>query len=190
MTQFVHLRTHSEYSLVDGLFRVKELVDQVAQYGMPAVALTDESNLFALVKFYRACLSQGVQPIIGTDCWVKGADGFGRLTLIAMNQEGYKNLLELLSLGWLKGQEGDYALLEWEWVVENSAGLICLTGATEGEIGRLVAARQIEKADAVLDKYHAVFADRLYVELTRVGLSGETALAHYAVQAADQRLIP
>ena len=190
MTQFVHLRTHSEYSLVDGLFRVKELVGQVAQYGMPAVALTDESNLFALVKFYRACLSQGVQPIIGADCWVKGADGFGRLTLIAMNQEGYKNLLELLSLGWLKGQEGDYALLEWEWVVEHSAGLICLTGATEGEIGRLVAAGQVDKADAVLDKYHAVFADRLYVELTRVGLSGETALAQYAVQAADQRLIP
>ncbi|MEC9077293.1 MAG: DNA polymerase III subunit alpha [Pseudomonadota bacterium] len=190
MTQFVHLRTHSEYSLVDGLFRVKELVDQVAQYGMPAVALTDESNLFALVKFYQACISQGVQPIIGADCWVKGSDGFGRLTLIAMNQEGYKNLLELLSLGWLKGQEGDYALLEWEWVVEHSAGIICLTGATEGEIGRLVAAGQIDKADAVLDKYHAVFADRLYVELTRVGLSGETALAHYAVQSADQRLIP
>ena len=190
MTQFVHLRTHSEYSLVDGLFRVKELVGQVAQYGIPAVALTDESNLFALVKFYQACRSQGVQPIIGADCWVKGSDGFGRLTLIAMNQEGYKNLLELLSLGWLKGQEGDYALLQWDWVVEHSAGIICLTGATEGEIGRLVAAGQIDKADAVLDKYHAVFADRLYVELTRVGLSGETALANYAVQSADQRLIP
>lgn len=190
MTQFVHLRTHSEYSLVDGLFRVKELVGQVAQCGMPAVALTDESNLFALVKFYRACLSHGVQPIIGADCWVKGSDGFGRLTFIAMNQEGYKNLLELLSLGWLKGQDGDYALLEWEWVVDHAAGLICLTGATEGEIGRLVAAGQIDKADAVLDKYHALFADRLYFELTRVGLSGETALAQYGVQAADQRQIP
>ena len=121
---------------------------------------------------------------------MKGSDGIGRLTLIAMNQEGYKNLLELLSLGWLKGQEGDYAVLEWEWVVEHSAGIICLTGATEGEIGRLVAAGQIDKADAVLDKYHAVFVDRLYFELTRVGLSGETALAHYAVQSADQRLIP
>ena len=190
MTQFIHLRTHSEYSMVDGLLRVKELVSQVAQYGMPAVALTDESNLFALVKFYRACLAHGVQPIIGADCWVKGADGFGRLTFIAMNPEGYKNLLELLSLGWLKGQDGDYALLEWEWVLKHAAGLICLTGATEGEIGRLVSAGQTDKADAVLDKYHAVFADRLYVELTRVGLSGETELAHYAVKASDQRQIP
>ena len=149
MTQFVHLRTHSEYSMVDGLFRVKELVSRVAEFGMPAVALTDESNLFALVKFYRACVAQGIQPIIGADCWVQGDEGFGRLTLIAMNQTGYHNLLELLSLGWLKGQDGDYALLDWTWVTEHATGLICLTGATEGEIGRLVAAGQTDKADAL-----------------------------------------
>ena len=77
MTQFVHLRTHSEYSMVDGLFRVKELVSRVAEFGMPAVALTDESNLFALVKFYLACVAQGIRPIIGADCWVQGDDGFG-----------------------------------------------------------------------------------------------------------------
>ena len=190
MTQFVHLRTHSEYSLVDGLFRVKELAGQVADYGMPAVALTDDSNLFASVKFYRACLSRGIQPIIGADCWVKGVVSFGRLTLIAMNQDGYKNLLELLSLGWLKGQDGDYALLDWEWVVDHAAGLICLTGATEGEIGRLVSAGQQDKAGTVLEKYHSVFADRLYFELTRVGLPGETALAQFGVVAADRLQIP
>ena len=190
MTQFVHLRTHSEYSMVDGLFRVKELVGQVAGYAMPAVALTDDSNLFASVKFYRACLLRGVQPIIGTDCWVKGDVSFGRLTLIAMNQEGYKNLLELLSLGWLQGQDGDYALLDWEWVDDHASGLICLTGATEGEIGRLVAAGQHDKAGAVLEKFHSVFADRLYFELTRVGLPGETALAQFGVAAADRLQIP
>ena len=190
MTQFVHLRTHSEYSMVDGLFRVKELVGQVAGYGMPAVALTDDSNLFASVKFYRACLSLGVQPIIGADCWVKGDFSFGRLTLIAMNEQGYKNLLELLSLAWLKGQDGDYALLDWEWVDEYAAGLICLTGATEGEIGRLVVAGQHDKASTALEKYYSVFADRLYFELTRVGLPGETALAHFGVAAVDRLQIP
>ena len=190
MTQFVHLRTHSEYSMVDGLFRVKELVSRVAEFGMPAVALTDESNLFALVKFYRACVAQGIQPIIGADCWVQGDEGFGRLTLIAMNQTGYHNLLELLSLGWLKGQDGDYALLDWTWVTEHATGLICLTGATEGEIGRLVAAGQTDKADAVLDKYHQLFGDLLYFELTRVGLPGETVLMQYGVEAADRRQIP
>ena len=89
-----------------------------------------------------------------------------------MNQEGYKNLLELLSLGWLKGQDGDYALLNWEWVDDHAAGLICLTGATEGEIGRLVAAGQHDKAGDVLEKYHSVFADRLYFELTSSRFAG------------------
>ncbi|MBU29821.1 MAG: DNA polymerase III subunit alpha [Gammaproteobacteria bacterium] len=190
MTQFVHLRTHSEYSMVDGLFRVRELVGQAADCGMPAIALTDDSNLFASIKFYRACLLQGVQPIIGADCWVKSEVSFARLTLIAMNQEGYKNLLELVSLGWLRGQDGDYALLDWEWVADHSAGLICLTGATEGEIGRLVVAGQHDKASTALEKYHSVFTDRLYFELTRVGLPGETALAHFGVAAADRLQIP
>ncbi len=187
MTQFVHLRTHSEYSIVDGLFRVKELVSQIAKYEMPAVALTDESNLFASIKFYQAALKAGVQPIIGSDCWVKGSDCLGRISLIAMNDQGYKNLLKLLSLGWLKGHSGDYALLEWDWVAAHSLGLICLTGSTEGEIGRLVSVDQKEKADLVIQKYHQVFGDRLYLELTRVGLPGESILAKYLVQVADAK---
>lgn len=190
MTQFIHLRTHSEYSLVDGLLRVKELVARVKQAGMPAVALTDESNLFALVKFYRAALAEGVQPIIGSDCWVKTEHGYGRLTLIAMNQIGYSHLLDLISMAWREGQEGDYALIDWRWLESRAEGLICLTGATEGEIGRLVAAGQIDKADQVLARYHAVFADRLYLELTRLGLAGEGALTDFAVQRADALQIP
>ena len=190
MTQFVHLRTHSEYSLVDGLFRVKELVGQVAKYGMPAVALTDESNVFASIKFYKAALTSGIQPILGADCWVKSSDSFGRITFLAMNDQGYKNLLELLSLGWLKGQDRDRASLEWDWVAKYSEGLICLTGSTEGEIGRLISVDQKEKADIILQRYHEVFADRLYLEITRIGLPGETLLAQYVVQAGDTWGIP
>ena len=169
MSRFIHLRTHSEYSLVDGLFRVKDLVAQVKAMEMPAVALTDESNLFALIKFYRAALAQGIQPIIGVDAWIRADHGIGRVTLLALNDCGYKNLLELLSLGWLKGQSGDNALLSWDWVETYAEGLICLTGATEGEIGRLVATNQLVKADQVLKRYHNLFQDKLYLELTRVG---------------------
>ena len=190
MTQFVHLRTHSEYSLVDGLFRIKELVGQTAKYGMPAVALTDESNVFASIKFYKTALTFGIQPILGADCWVRSADSFGRITFLAMNDQGYKNLLELLSLGWLKGQVGDRASLEWNWVAKHSEGLICLTGSTEGEIGRLISVDQKEKADVILQRYHEVFADRLYLEITRIGLPGETLLAQYLVQAGDIWGIP
>ena len=190
MIQFVHLRTHSEYSLVDGLFRIKELVGQTAKYGMPAVALTDESNVFASIKFYKTALTFGIQPILGADCWVRSADSFGRITFLAMNDQGYKNLLELLSLGWLKGQVGDRASLEWNWVAKHSEGLICLTGSTEGEIGRLISVDQKEKADVILQRYHEVFADRLYLEITRIGLPGETLLAQYLVQAGDIWGIP
>ncbi|MDB9862802.1 DNA polymerase III subunit alpha [Litorivicinus sp.] len=190
MSRFIHLRTHSEYSLVDGLFRVKDLVAQVKAMEMPAVALTDESNLFALIKFYRAALAQGIQPIIGVDAWIRADHGIGRVTLLALNDCGYKNLLELLSLGWLKGQSGDNALLSWDWVETYAEGLICLTGATEGEIGRLVATNQLVKADQVLKRYHNLFQDKLYLELTRVGLEGEYSLCEYAVSKSEELGIP
>ena len=190
MTGFVHLRTHSEYSLVDGLTRVGELVNWVRDDGMPAVALTDESNLFALVKFYQKAIAAGVQPIIGADCWVKTSHGLGRVTLLCMNQTGYLNLLELLSLGWLQGQEGDYALLTWDWLSTHHEGLICLTGATEGEIGRLVASGHDEKAIEVLKRYQELFGDRLYFELTRVGLAGERRLGEFVLSQVDPLGIP
>lgn len=190
MTGFVHLRTHSEYSLVDGLTRVGELVNLVSADGMPAVALTDESNLFALVKFYQKALNAGIQPVIGADCWVKTSHGLGRITLLCMNQTGYLNLLELLSLGWLKGQEGDYALLSWDWLCEHHEGLICLTGSTEGEIGRLVASGHLEKATETLTRYHALFGDRLYFELTRLGLASEHQIGQFALSHVDPLGIP
>ncbi len=190
MSGFIHLRTHSEYSLVDGLLRVKGLVSRVKTLGMPAVALTDESNFFGLVKFYKAALSEGVQPIIGSDVWLKTEHGFGRLTLLAMNQQGYGHLLELISKAWREGQAGDYALMEWDWLVDKSAGLICLSGATEGEIGRWVTSGHTDKASEALRRYKNVFGDRFYMELTRVGLPGESALAAFTVQASEAEGVP
>ncbi|MGB1825516.1 MAG: PHP domain-containing protein, partial [Candidatus Puniceispirillaceae bacterium] len=105
---FVHLRVHSAYSLAESTLRLKSIVALAGGDSQPAVAITDTNNMFGALEFSEKMRESGVQPIIGVDCWVKGADGFGRLTLIAMNQEGYKNLLELLSLGWLKGQDGDF----------------------------------------------------------------------------------
>ena len=105
---FVHLRLHTEYSLVDGVVRVPELMDAVAAAGMPAIALTDESNLFAMVKFYKAALARGVQPIIGVDLRVREPGDPGgptRLTLLCQDLEGYRNLTRLVSRAWLEGQQ-------------------------------------------------------------------------------------
>lgn len=187
---FVHLRTHSEYSLVDGLFRVKGLVDKVKSAGMPAVALTDESNLFAVVKFYRAAISAGIQPILGADLWVQSDTGAGRLTCLAMDDTGYRNLLTLISRAWREGQRDAHAVVQMDWLAGHAEGLICLTGATEGEIGQWVISNQPEKADQVLAALLQMFGDRLYLELTRIGVVGEDPVINHAVARSAQWRIP
>src|SRR5579883_3468208 len=105
---FVHLRLHTEYSLIDSIVRVPALIEAVADSGMPAVAVTDQCNLFAMVKFYRAALARGVQPIIGVDLLLREPEeklGPSRLTLLCQNAEGYHNLSRLVSRGYLTGQD-------------------------------------------------------------------------------------
>src|SRR3974390_2109408 len=100
MTCFVHLRVHTEYSIVDGAVRIEELAAATAAAGMPAVAVTDQSNLFAMVKFWRAAQGAGVKPIVGVDVWLRdGAERAepSRLTLLCMNRTGYRNLTRLVS---------------------------------------------------------------------------------------------
>ncbi len=107
MSSFVHLRTHSEYSLADGVLRVKELARAVADAQMPAVALTDRANLFALVKFYGACLKQGVKPIIGSDVQFENPEGeLCGVTLLAQNDVGYANLIQVVSGAYLGDRHG------------------------------------------------------------------------------------
>src|SRR5579864_6790683 len=117
---FVHLRLHTEYSLIDSVVRVPSLMQAVAAAGMPAVALTDQGNLFAMVKFYRAALEAGVQPIIGVDLMLRGSDdkqGPARLTLLCQDLAGYRNLARLVSRTFLEGQTGaGVPLIERTWL--------------------------------------------------------------------------
>ena len=129
--QFVHLRLHSEYSLVDGLVRLKPLVKTVASMGMPAVAVTDETNLFALIKFQRAAVGAGIKPIYGADLWLQQKDTAlapTRLTVLAQNKDGYRNLTELVSDAYLKGQHLGKALVKRQWLADRNKGLIVLSG--------------------------------------------------------------
>ncbi|MAB96897.1 MAG: DNA polymerase III subunit alpha, partial [Pseudomonadaceae bacterium] len=140
---FVHLRVHSEYSLVDGLVRVKPLIKAVAGAGMPAVAVTDQSNMCSLVKFYKASMGAGIKPICGADIWLASADEDGaltRMTLLVMNGKGYRNLTELVSRGWSEGQSNDLVIIQRDWVKAAAEGLIALSGAREGEVGRALLA--------------------------------------------------
>ena len=142
---FVHLRLHTEFSLVDGLVRVKPLIKSVAAAGMPAVAVTDMSNMCSLVKFYKAAMGGGIKPICGADIWLASADEDGplsRMTLLAMNAQGYRNLTELVSRGWSEGQSNDLVIIQRDWVKDAAEGLIALSGAREGEVGQALLARR------------------------------------------------
>ncbi len=193
--KFVHLRLHTEFSLVDGLVRVKELVKAAQAQGMPAVAVTDQVNLFALVKFYKAALGAGVKPICGSDMWLYDPDqpdqAPSRLTLLVNSGQGYRNLMELISLAYEQGQNMvlDKAVVTREWVAEKAEGLIALSGAKDGEIGRAILAGN-DRARVLLDQWTEIFPGRFYLELQRTGRAGEEEVVHGSVDLAHQTGCP
>ena len=186
---FVHLRLHTEYSLVDGLVRVKPLVKAVGTAQMPAVAVTDQSNMCSLVKFYKAAMGAGIKPLCGADIWLASRDEDGplsRMTLLAMNPQGYRNLTELVSRGWSEGQSNDLVVLQRDWVMAANEGLIALSGAKEGEIGLALLAGDTAAAQALLREWQEVFVDRFYLELQRTARVNDEEYLHAAVDLAQK----
>ncbi|WP_455203639.1 DNA polymerase III subunit alpha [Kaarinaea lacus] len=184
---FIHLHLHSEYSLVDSTIRVKSLVKAVAQAGMPAVAVTDQCNLFAMVKFYRAAIQQGVKPIIGVDAWIENPEQPmqpHRLVLLCVNNQGYRNLTQLVSQSYISGQQAGQPVIQESWLEGKTDGLIALSGGLQGEIGRLIVSGDQGQTRAALAKWKQRFADRFYLELQRVGKAQEEDYIHAAVQLA------
>ncbi|MGH8181580.1 MAG: DNA polymerase III subunit alpha, partial [Steroidobacteraceae bacterium] len=191
---FVHLRLHTEYSLIDSVVRVPELIEAVAAAGMPAVAATDQSNLFAMVKFYRAALARGVKPLIGVDLLVREAGERQqptRITFICQNQTGYHNATRLVSRAYLEGQQHGVPLIERAWLtVESLEGLIALSCATEGDVGRALVNGREEDAARALDDWLALLPNRYYIELQRLGRSNEESYIAAAVNLAGRRGVP
>ena len=191
-TRFVHLHLHSEYSLVDSTIRIKGLVDACVRANMPAVALTDECNMFALVKFYKACSAAGIKPISGCDLWISAPDDPRpwRLNLLCQNRDGYLNLSRLVSRAWREGQHSGRALIEAGWLHADAAhGLIALLGR-ESEIGRIALNQGIDAALAKLQPLIRLFPDRLYLELTRCGREGEENWNTLALALAGELDLP
>ena len=185
--EFVHLRVHSEFSLVDGIVKIKALVKRLADFNMPAVAITEQSNLFSLVKFYRATLGQGIKGIVGADVHVFNPEEPThpfRLTLLALDHQGYISLTELISLSYQQGQHLDVPMLKKQWIEENHQGLIALSGAMEGEIGTALLAGNIEQAEQCANYWSAVFDQGFYLEIQRVGKRDEESYIKHAVDLA------
>ncbi|HMM66371.1 MAG TPA: DNA polymerase III subunit alpha [Dokdonella sp.] len=189
---FVHLHVHSEYSLVDSTIRIDQLVAACAAAGMPAVALTDQVNLFALVRFYAAAEKAGIKPIAGSDVWVADPADRGkphRLTLLCQDLEGYRNLSRLVSRAWADGRHGDFALIEAEWLIEANRGLIILAGR-DSEPGRMLLSGREDAARECVREWQRHFRDRLYLELVRTQRADEDRFVAAAVALAVELDVP
>lgn len=190
---FVHLRLHTEFSLVDGLVRVKPLIKAVGGAGMPAVAVTDLSNMCSLVKFYKTAMGGGIKPICGADIWLANRDEDGpltRLSLLAMNAKGYRNLTELISRGWQEGQRNGEIIIEREWVKQAAEGLIALSGSKEGEIGIALLEGDDALADSLLAEWLEVFPDRFYLDIQRTNRVNDEEHVHAAVALSERSGVP
>ncbi|MEG1117478.1 MAG: PHP domain-containing protein, partial [Janthinobacterium sp.] len=128
---FVHLRLHSEFSVVDGTTRINSIIKAAAADGQAAMAITDYNNMFGAIKFYKEGRGKGVKPLLGTEIQLEGEDGAApsRVILLVQNKAGYHNLCELLARGWTRNVVKSQAVYTWEWLQELGEGLIVLSGA-------------------------------------------------------------
>ena len=184
--QFVHLHAHSEFSLAEGLLKVKSTVAEAVNRHIPALALTDRNNLFALVKFYENSLSKGVKPILGSELWITPQDSgaAARIVALAKDLQGYKNLLALISNSYTESnRRGE---ISEEQLFRRSEGLIVLSGGVGGHLWDNVVNGDAAAALQTAGRWTEVFADRYFLELTRTGRSGEEAFISWAVTAAQQ----
>ena len=190
--KFVHLRVHSDFSMMDGLAKVKAILKQAGEQQMPALALTDQMNLCGLVKFYEGCHGAGIKPIIGVDVWLHRADDepLFRLTLIAKNNDGYKNITTLISKAYLRGSIKGKMAIDKEWLAEHKEGVIILSGSFAGDLAYAMSKHNQKLIDEVLSFYQEHFVDHFYIELTRTGRASEGMYIEQAVELAEQHQIP
>lgn len=191
--KFIHLRVHSDFSMCDGLNKVKPIVAKAADLNMPALALTDQTNLCGLVKYYHATHGAGIKPIIGCDFWVKSDElenELFRLVVLATDNTGYKNLTELISKAYLRGHIQGRAVIDKMWLAEYAKGLILLSGGREGDVGKALLKGNNKFVEQMLNFYQQYFPNCYYLELIRTGRGDEENYLHLAVDLAGRYDLP
>lgn len=191
--KFIHLRNHTKYSLVDGIIRIKPLMKRVAELSMPAIALTDQSNLFAGVKFYRAAINSGIKPIIGADLLIKDSVDQKAphiVTLLVQNKEGYLGLSELISDAYLNGQVKGVPYITTEKILQKNKGIIALSGCLDGILAAAFSSSDYAEVEKIVNRWKSAFGDRFYLEMQRVGRVGEEPLIGKFITLATENAIP
>ncbi|HNT39376.1 MAG TPA: DNA polymerase III subunit alpha [Rubrivivax sp.] len=193
--RFVHLRLHTEYSVVDGTLRVGAAVAAASADAQPALAISDLGNLFGAIKFYKACRDKGVKPIIGADIWLEppaeaGERQASRLLLLVQDKRGYLNLCELLARAWTRNVQRNQAWVKWNWLQELGDGLIALSGADLGIVGQALLAGDRARARSLAERLAAIFPRRFYLEVQRAGAPAHEAQLRAAVPLAADLGLP
>jgi DNA polymerase-3 subunit alpha len=190
---FIHLRVHSDFSMIDGVAKIKPIVKAAAATGMPALALTDQMNLCGLVRFYSTAHDAGIKPIIGVDCWVQHPifpGELNRLLILCADNTGYQNLTTLISKAYLRGHVNGKPQLDHEWLVEHAEGLILLSGAKDGLLGKALLKENPQSVQQLVQFYQQHFPYRYYGELTRTGRPDEERYIQKAIQLAELEQLP
>ncbi|MEN3755756.1 DNA polymerase III subunit alpha [Aeromonas veronii] len=191
--RFIHLRVHSDFSMVDGLQKINPIVGAAAANNMPALALTDQMNMCGLVRFYGAAHGKGIKPIVGADFWVQ-SDELGdeqfRLTLLAMDNDGYQNITLLISRGYQRGHVQGRPVIDKSWLAEHAKGVIVLSGGREGDVGKFLLKGNRQMTEQCIAFYQTHFPDAYYLELLRTGRSDEEVYLHMAVAIATEFELP
>ncbi|AWK15204.1 DNA polymerase III subunit alpha [Candidatus Fukatsuia symbiotica] len=191
--RFVHLRVHSDYSMIDGLAKVNSLVKKAAILGMPALAITDFTNLCGLVKFYGNAHTAGIKPIIGADFYLRNdllGDELAQLTLLARNDQGYKNLTLLISNAYQRGYGANGPIIDHEWLITHHEGLILLSGGRSGDVGKFMLRDNHVQMRQCIEFYQKHFADNYYLELIRTGRADEEPYLRGALVLSNEYGLP
>lgn len=191
--RFVHLRVHSEFSIVDGLLRVSELSSLPLGPAMPAMAITDRSNVFGLVKWYRALRRQGVKPLIGAELRIEeipGTSTYTHAVVLCKNDIGFLNFKQLLSKAYQEGNRETDPIIPFEWLKSRGEGLIVLSGALDSGIARSLLAGRAEEAQFIAERWAATFPGRFYLEVQRVGRDEESAYVAGLIPLAQKLALP
>ncbi|MEN8351005.1 DNA polymerase III subunit alpha [Acinetobacter towneri] len=181
--RFVHLGIHTEFSITESIVRIPDLIQAAVNEEMPALALTDLSNLHAAVKFYGKCLGQGIKPILGSVLRLNDADH--RVTLLSMNNHGWRNLTELVSRGYIEGQQLNIPCVNKAWILEQADDLILLLGI-QSDVGKMLITSNPQKAEPLLEEWIEKFGNRVYLALTRTDRPDEDAFIAEAVKLAKK----
>ncbi|UVK78998.1 MAG: DNA polymerase III subunit alpha [Sodalis sp. Ffu] len=191
--RFIHLRVHSDYSMIDGLVKIGPLVKKAAVMQMPALALTDFTNLCGLIKFYDAAHSAGIKPIIGADFLVRSAmlgNELAELTILAANNVGYQHLTLLISQAYQRGYGVRGPIIDRDWLIDHHDGLIILSGGRNGDVGKYLIRGNMPQVEQCLEFYECYFPDRYYLELIRTGRQNEESYLQAAVTLAMLKGLP